>query len=374
MFGRYFLYCILLNLKAKEVIMWIVVFPMALGLMFKLAFSNVYESFEFKEIPVAVVENKDNPVFDTVIENLSGEEGILKPQYIEKQKAEELLFSGEIKGIFYVDDKISLSVSQSGVEQTILQSLSNSYIHGEKAIMDIMESSPEKLPDAIKAMSDTATNYGEETRLVNKEIDPLDTYFYNLVAMVCLCVSTAGVYVATSNQANLSNVGARTECSAKSKTVRILSAYLATILVAGACSILSVSYVNFVLGVSTGDLLTSYITGILGSIFGISLGFAVGSIPKIKETAKMAILTPLSLALCFLSGLMAANMKGVMEMYCPIVNDINPAAIICDMFSSMAVYGNVSGYIMLCVKLLIISAVCLIFGLLMTRRKNYADI
>ena len=57
MFLRNIKYEIQLNTRAKEVLIWMVLFPILLGVFYKFAFGNLGK--EMEPIPVAVVENAE---------------------------------------------------------------------------------------------------------------------------------------------------------------------------------------------------------------------------------------------------------------------------------------------------------------------------
>lgn len=76
----------------------------------------------------------------------------------------------------------------------------------------------------------------------------------------------------------------------------------------------------------------------------------------------------------FLSGLMAGNMRIVVDTYCPIINRINPTALISDMFYSLAIYDSLDRYFENLISLVILSLLFCIGGFLLTRRKKYANI
>ena len=54
-------YEFLQNIRAKSLILWLILFPIILGTFFKVAFSGIYETTTvFSVVPVAVVEKGSN--------------------------------------------------------------------------------------------------------------------------------------------------------------------------------------------------------------------------------------------------------------------------------------------------------------------------
>ena len=111
----------------------------------------------------------------------------------------------------------------------------------------------------------------------------------------------------------------------------------------------------------------------LGSLSGISLGALFGA-SRLKEGFQTLLSVVVPLVLCFLAGLMAAGVRQLVEQYAPIINRINPAALICDSLYNLTVYENPGR---LAVNLLSLAAICLaltLFACLRMRRIRYDSI
>lgn len=376
MFRQIFKYEFINTIRQKELIFWMMCFPIILGTFFNLAFGNIYEKNEiFTEIPVAVAETKEDSVFREVLDELStGDSPLFKVQYTDMEEAEELLKNEDIKGIICVDDELSLSVAGNGLEQSIIKSFLEQYEAQKTIITDTAVNNPDKLQDVITALS-ADINCIETKELSGGNMDEYVQYFQNLIAMVGMFGTMVGLFAATSNEANLSAIGAR-KCVApthklKSIVANLLAAFCAQII----CVFISITYIVFILKIDMGDKIPMiYLSGASGSLLGVSLGFLIGSIGRMSEGVKVGISTSFSMFCCFLSGLMVGNMKAVINQHCPIVNKINPAAVISDLFYCLAVYDDYSRYMEKMVTLLIMSAVFITGGFLLTRRKKYASI
>ena len=56
MFRHNFKYDILTSLRVKEIIIWLIIYPIALGTFFKVAFGNIYDNdIKFTTVKTAVV-------------------------------------------------------------------------------------------------------------------------------------------------------------------------------------------------------------------------------------------------------------------------------------------------------------------------------
>jgi ABC-2 type transport system permease protein len=139
--------------------------------------------------------------------------------------------------------------------------------------------------------------------------------------------------------------------------------------------VICVSYLAFVLKVDFGDRLwLVYPSAILGGITGVSFGFFVGSLARVSEKAKGAILVSISMLLCFCSGLMMGNMKAVIAENIPWFNNINPAAVISDCFYCLNIYEDYDRFISKLITMAAISVMFIVLGFVTSRRKKYASI
>ncbi len=376
MFWHIFRYEFLNVAKQKEAIFWMMCFPIILGTFFNLAFSKLYEKNEiFTEIPVAVTEVKEDSVFREVIDSVSeGDTPLFKVQYTNMNEAEKLLENEDIKGIICVDGEISLAVSGEGLEQTIIKSFLEQYEIQKEIISDTAVNNPEKLPEVTAALS-ADVNSVETRELSGGNMDEYVQYFQNLIAMTALFGTMAGLFVAVSNEANLSAIGMR-KCVAPAHKLTVITASLfATVCMHIICVFVSITYILFVLKIEMGNKIPLiYLSGVAGSVTGVSLGFFIGSAGRMSDGVKLGLSLAFSMVCCFFSGLMVGNMKAIIDQHCPVINKINPAAVISDMFYCLAIYDNYSRYIEKLITLLIMSAVFTTGGFLLTRRKKYASI
>lgn len=383
MFLHNFKYELLSSIRVKDVIMWLVVFPIVLGTFFKIAFSGIYESENvYSTIPVAVVENKDNQIFRSVVEEIEGsDDPLLKVIYADEEKALELLKSKEVKGIIYVDGgKLSLSVAEQGIEETILKSFIEQYTAQESVITDIVMNTdialkePNKLESVISAMS-AEVSANKDIPLTEGNTDPYISYFYNLIAMVAMYGTLTGLHISIGNQGNLSALGARKCCSPTPKFISMLACLLGSFIIQSLCVIICVTYLAVVLNVDFGPRLPLvYIAGVIGGMLGVALGFMVGAIGKMGQGAKVGICMAVSMLSCFMSGLMVANMKPIMAEKLPWFNSINPASVISDCFYCLNVYSDYEKYTQKIITMLVITAIFTIIGMLLTRRRKYASL
>ena len=335
MFMHIFKYELKGGLRAKDMLIWLVLFPILLGTVFKVGFGSIYEKTEkFNSIPVAVVEESENTAFRQVVENIeSADEPFIKVSFTDKEKAEKLLDDGDVEGIIFSGDKLRLTVKEKGLRETMLKSFVEQYSVREKIAMDVINTAPEKAQEVITALTSETVSSCREIPVTQGNPDVYAQYFYNLIAMVAIFGCITGMTVTSRTQADLSALGARSCCSPVPKSISVLASLASSFLLQTVCMLICVTYLAFVLKVDFGDRLwLVYPTAVFGGIVGVSFGFMVGSLARVNEKVKTAILMTTSMLLCFFSGLMMGNMKAVVAEKAPWFNNINPVAVISDCF------------------------------------------
>lgn len=376
MFLHNFKYEILHSFRVKDLLFWLILFPIVLGTFFKIAFNDIYEKSEqFSTVPIAVVETSEDKIFHSVMDSIEqSDDPLFKVTYTDGDKALDMLKNGKVMGIIRIDEgEKSLSVSGEGIEQTIIKSFLEQYAVQEQIITDAA-ANPQNLESVIAALN-SEVKANETVPLTEDDPDPYVSYFYNLIAMVALFGSLTGLHIAMVNQANLHPLGARKNCSPTPKLVSLTASLLGSYVVQAVCVIITVSYVAFVLKIDFGSRLPLvYLSGILGGILGVSMGFMVGSFGSMSEGAKTGICMTVSMLCCFFSGLMVGNMKALVADKAPWFNKINPAALISDTFYCLEIYSDYDRYIEKNITMAIISVIFIFIGFLLTRRKKYASL
>ena len=437
MFLRNIKYEIQLNTRAKEVLIWMVLFPILLGVFYKFAFGNLGK--EMEPIPVAVVENAEDKMFHMMYKKVDESTGgMIDAIFCPEEEAYEKLNNGEVAGVIIIDPadgaspaasadqasmteifgadwdkmtdysdigqrlkntsqtgtdwdsametmketylgetKISLKIRKNGSAQSTLKNYIESFIGMKKMARDLWDSSStggdsstiENIDDIMNGASITSVPLTKGNR------DPFAMYMYNLIAMVSIFGTLAAMHISINSQANLSTIGMRRSCAGTPKSMIILPGLIGTYITHSACVLISITFLKFVLGVDFGDKLPLvYLTGICGAVMGVSLGFFVGSIGRLSEGAKTGIMMAVNMSLCFLSGLMIDSVRAIFAMKMPIINSLNPVAVICDALYYLNMDADLSRYVG---KLLSMGAFTLVFivlGILMTRRQKYASL
>lgn len=375
------LHCIkyeLINLiRNKIVVFWLLGFPIILGTLFFVAFGSLADKEnDYRQIPIAIIEKGEAPEgFDILINALSGdEEALFDIKTNSEDEAKALMEKGELEGIIYKDREISLEVPYgAGIKSGIVKSVLESFTSRYHIISSVAEKNPEKLPDLLKNLDEEESFVKSSSNDANN--DPYVQYFYNLIAMAGLMGSMMGMYCAINHQANLSYLGERVEASPISKIKDILSSLIATLLLHNVFTNIGAVYLVFVLKINFGvPFWVIALVIFLSTLIGDCMGCFVGAVSTMKEGAKNGILLAASLGLCFLSGLMFGGMRLIIEENVPIINRINPAAVIVDCFYSLCVYGS---YEKLWSNVLVLAVWCALLlagSFAATRKRRYKSL
>lgn len=424
MFFHSMKYTFLALLRDKSAMFWCFAFPLILGTMFHFAFGGLGEDKSFCAIPVAVVEENTGTstasASDFVYPKWSirgmldalqeGDDPFLQITYAPEEEALNLLEQKKVYGILYADmpdfsnyaiwgnaasdasaraaqmksldasagAPLSLTISAEMNSDPLYQSILSAFVEqfniSYNAIAETAMTRSEKLPAVLETLAaDTA--YVTDTPLGDGSTDESLTYFFNLIAMICMFGAMGGSQVAISNQANLSALGARKSISPVHKLVSILGELSASLLFNFLTVAFTLLYLMTVLRVNFGNQFGFIaIASLCGCLAGISLGFFVGCIGRFDAQTKLGILMTVIMTGCVLSGLMIGNIRTWVEDFCPLLNRINPTALISDALYSLAVYPSHERFFSNIAGLLGISAPFALGGFLLVRRKKYASL
>ena len=369
------------TVRDYPIMFWALAFPLILGTFFYFSFGSAgldgTGDYEWDPIKVAIIEedlsSKNAESFQAFLEEL--EPDTLDIQDISSESdAIKALKEETILGIYYVDDTPSLSVGKNGINESILSSLLKNYNQNAAMIQKIAMTHPEKMGAAIEAMKD----YHPETRnesLGGKTLDPNVQYFFALIANACLSGAFLGVRSSLDSQANLSALGARRSITPTHK-FKLILIDMTVLFIIHFINILVLNlYLIKVLGISLGDNIGALlVVDFMGSMIGVSLGIAFGCLSKLSTDMKLGLTVAITLIPGFLAGLMFGNMKNIIELHCPIINRLNPAAVLSDAFYCMSVYNDAHRFARSIGILAVMSSLFLFIAYLGIRRERYDSI
>jgi len=330
---------------------------------------------KYQVMSVAVVKKVENEAFETMLEELSkeGEDRMLEVSYLSEEDAMTELLEDIVTGIIYMDDEIGLTVKNNSYQNTVLKSILDEYKKQEKVLTDIAMNHPEAFQEAVDNLV-SEKNYFVEKTTSNGNQDVYTNYFYAVFAMSCLFASFGSIEKIGNMQANVSALGMRRCMSPNSKAVTVIAEFLSMLVFQFLIEVIALGYFNL-LGVDFGNKYPQML-GILffGSCIGISMGVIIGSCSKFSEGMKVGLCISISMILSVLADLVATGIKDSIEHTIPILNRINPAALIVDSFYALNIYDTYDRYFRNMATLGGMTVVLLIISFLILRRNKYASV
>ncbi len=393
MFIHNFKYAFKTLFKNRMLIFWTFAFPIILGTLFNMAFSNIENSEKLDIINIAIINNDDfenNETFKTSFEELSdenNEDRLFNTQYTTEEKAKELLDNGEIVGYMKLkEDKPILTFATSGINETIFKYVTEEIEQTIDIIKNLSETETQKQITSgnyninYEEIYNKVIELAKEDKVKLKNISNSNlSYtmieFYTLIAMTCLYGGMLSMVSINQTLANMSNKGKRIAVSPTKKGTIILSSLLASYIAQLIGLAILFVYTLFVLKVDYGDNTSLIILlAMIGSFAGLTLGTFVGTLFKTNENAKTGILIALTMFWCYLSGMMGITMKYVVDKNVPFINKINPASMITDGLYSLYYYDTFDRYWFNIISLLIFAFVLMLISFFSLRRQKYDSI
>lgn len=368
-------------LRDRMLVFWTLFFPVILATFFNFAFSKLYTNDIFKDIPIAVVDNKAyqaDVTFKSILENAeSGSSKLFSITVVSQEKAADLLENNKIKGYLVVEDKVKLIVKSTGMEQTILKTFLDQYAQTANTFKTILEKNPGISYEALGRDIGNRIDYLTDVPVQgNKKPNDTLIFFYSLMGLACMYGSFLGLKEITDIQPNISKSGARLSLAPVHKLKLFLGGLVAAFLVSIAEISILLGYLILILRVDFGSQIGYVLlTCLFGSSIGITLGAVIGALSKKSESFKRSILIAVTLGGSFLSGMMASPIiKYLVTKNVPVLSYLNPISLLTDAFYSLYYYESHSRFF-LNITLLGAFTVLLYFIIyLALRRQKYDSI
>ncbi len=379
MFIHNFKYSLKILLKNKSLLFWSFIFPIILGTLFKLAFSNIEKKETLSTFDIAIVENEEfnnNLMYKKTFETLgnpNNDERLFNIKYVSIEEAKKLLEESNVVGYLILkDNKPTIYVNNSGINETVLkvivERITNKITIYQKLINKNVDI------NTINSIVNEVENDIKIKDISSKNLSYTNIEYYTLLAMTSLYGGLISMFLSNKHSANISSVGKRTSVSKLSKNKLILSNLLASYLVQVLGLIIVYLYSLFILKVDFGTH-NNYIILLLlvGSLCGLSIGTFIASF-KVSENTKTGILIAFTMISCFFAGMYGITMKYLVDKSLPFINKINPTGLITDGFYSLYYYESYSRYFTDIISLIIISVILVSISLISLRRNKYDSI
>ncbi len=362
-------------LRMRQLFFWSILFPLLLGTVFKVAFSDATnKEWGFVTIPVAVVTeagNAEDEAFVTFLTEMkNGDTPFFTVTECDRESAEELLDEGEFSAVIVTGEETKVLLKENGLNSTIVKTVVDGYLQSKD--MFIEAAMKGKLSEVTEAF------LAEVTTLSAKEFegattDPFVQYFQALIAMASLYGSMYGLMNTNELNQKIAVVSARRLAAPMRIVPTVLSDVTAAFTIQYLQFLINIAYFILILKVDFGRVSGwLFLGGVFYSLFGVLIGYFIGTVIQHSESLQKSIMMGSVMFSCFLAGLMIGNIRMAIELSVPVVNRINPATLISDSMQALCIMGDMEKFAS-CLFGIFIWCICLTVGsmlVVMLRQKR----
>lgn len=379
--GRLIAHNIRLLLRNRGLVFWTLAFPILLGVLFKAALGGLMTTQSFDPVPVAVVDSQEYRLspYKTAFDELSrGDDALVTVTSVATTaEGSSLLVDDHVAGVVEViGDEASLTVATGGMDQTILTLLLDEIAQRVDMVTTLMadEMAPGEDPQAVAAeIMDRLAESGFTLKDASpSSMDPLMAEFFSLVAMAALYGGMFSGTLMNYAQPQLGTVGRRIGVAPTRKSVFVASGIIASYVVEFVGLVLLVVVCRFLFGIDFGSNWgLTLVVASAGALAGLSLGVAVSALVRGGENMKIGVLIGMTMLGALLAGMMGGGLRYRVDATAPLVNKVNPVALITDGFYTLYYHPGSDGLWADLGILLVISLVLIGASMLTLRRQRY---
>ncbi len=379
MFWHIFTYRLRCISREFATLFWSAAFPILLATLFGMAFSNLSSSEAFTMIPIAVVENDayvQEAALGEALDATTDGKRLFDITLCDRAQADRLLSERSVTGVLELaeDGHLTVTVSGTGINQTILKNFADIYLQQKNAYTGIAMQNPAALERLMQKKASEA-EYIKEVPMGASTPDNTVVYYFALIAMACMYGSFQGMTTVSSIQANQSDIAARCNLVPIHKLKMFGASLSAALLVQLISILILIAYLGVVIGVQFGDRLGYILLACAaGTTLGVSFGAMVSALLKRRDGLKVAILIGLSMVCTFFAGLMYPDMKYIVAKNVPLFSYLNPANLIADAFYALYYYNTLDRYLLNIGLLFGFSGVFFFVVFFVMRRQKYASL
>lgn len=346
-------------------VFWALVFPIILGILFKLAFGGIADNNKFETIEIAVSEialSDEN--FKTFLDTMEDENYF---KIIKSNDKEILDTNSDIR--VYIEEKDKIFTKKSGIQETIVETILNDYLQKSEMITRIMKENPNI---DITKLLEVGDYIKDESR---ENMGPINASFYTLVGMTAIYGYMWGLYVIYQYEANLSVNAKRNAVAPIKKSVSLLASILASWIINFVITLIFIFYLDKALGVEFGGRMGLLVLlSLISSLAGVALGILIGVSNKKSIEFKINLGIAISMLMSFLSGMMIPSIKVIIQENIPILGKINPVSQVTDAIYSLYYYESTARFYQNIGLLILISLVFFLASLFFMRGKEYESL
>ena len=402
-----FVHTLRMLLRQRDVLIWVVAFPLVLATLFHIMFANFDEYYRAEPASCAVVAdnnfNADRAVFfREMLDEVSapGDGQVLAVTKVESlEDAREAVLAGDASAVITLDEEglpsmevspLATSTLDQSIVRTVLDRYRQTYEEMKRAFMAQpgaadMQAAPTDaelaafastpgIEQAAEAfMSDVAKT--RQVDVLRVQSSPTVRYYYALLGFASLMSITVAIFAVSGVRANTSAVGARRQVSATSPARQLAVAMAASFVVVFGCLLLAFCYLRFALGVEFGGRDGLAVVALAAcALMSVGLGAVFGALPKIPLPGKVGLATGVTCLCALFAGLYgepAMQLADQMAKTAPWAGYLNPAVQAASAFYDLTYYDALEPFFATLVVLFIMAAVFFLVAALLMRRQNY---
>lgn len=372
MFRNLFVYYFKENIRVKEILFWNLAFPIVLSTLIFLALSNIQSTELFKTVNIGV----ESESYAALLDEIEDTNGVKLFNIVGTDDYESDIKNGVISGYLKGDTILEVVLGEDIIPNTVIYTTAKTVNNKYKLIEGVFtENNDPAVIEALMKDLELDTNYIQTGKDTSGKM-MISSYFFTIIAMVCLGASSSGI--AAVNMIQIDGgipAAARYNILPVAKIKVVLTMLMAALLVSILQTSVVLLFMRFVLGVSFGNMyLLLIISIIFSTLFGLLLGAVIGLLVKAKMETQLGLAVGVYLTSSFFAGMMTSQMRMIIASRLPLLAKINPATIIYQLFNSMYYFESTELYIKYFVNLLIGIAVLMVLALVLARRREYERI
>ena len=406
-----FVHTVRMLLRRRDVLIWVVLFPLALATLFQIMFSNFDEYYRIEPASCVVVDDENyrstqaaffREMLDAVSE--PGDDQVLSVSKVETpDEGHAAVLAGDAAACITVDSEglpcmqvspLSVSSTTGSLDQSIVRAVLDQYrqTYAEmkqtfmaQPLAQDMQSAPSQESfesfATMPGMQEAASAFMSDA-VKTQQVDVLRVkssstvrYFYALMGFASLMSITVAICAVSATRANTSEVGARRQIAGVSPTKQMAVTIAASFVAVFGCLLLAFAYMRFALGVEFGGRDGLAVAAIaVCALVSTALGAAIGAIPSMPTPGKEGLATGITCLCALFAGLYgepSMQLADQIAQHAPWAALINPAAQAANAFYDLTYYDSLAPFFWTICVLLAMAAVFFAVAALLMRRQNY---
>ena len=406
-----FVHTVRMLLRRRDVLIWVVLFPLALATLFQIMFSNFDEYYRVEPASCVVVddENYRSPqamFFREMLNAVSehGDDQVLSVSMVATpDEGRAAVLAGDAAACITVNSEglpsmqvspLSVSSTTGSLDQSIVRAVLDQYrqtyaemkqtftalplaqgmqVAPSQEGFESLAATPGMQEAASAFMSDAVKT--QQVDVLRVESSSTIRYFYALMGFASLMSITVAICAVSATRANTSAVGARRQVAGVSPAKQMAVTMAASFVAVFGCLLLAFAYMRFVLGVEFGGRDGLAVVAIATcALMSTALGAAIGAIPNIPTPGKEGLATGITCLCALFAGLYgepSMQLADQIAQHAPWAALINPAAQAANAFYDLTYYDSLAPFSLTMCVLFVMAAAFFAMAAVLMRRQNY---